>query len=263
MLMPSAMASSIAGRPGPVAGILTNTFGRSEAPTARAPDARVPPLSSDRPGSTSIEAKPSAPSPRRRPAAARRPRRRRRRPRSPRRCSWRRRRPRSRAGSSSSYWPVATALAKIVGLLVRPRMPSSPSCSRSRPISISSRSMKSIHGLWSNSACSRCSAFMSSGCLLAPAGSRPPARAARSSSRAAVDDVLRVDARRGQLLGRACRAGHDRGPPACGRRPGCVARRSVEHRVAEAALRPVVLDGDDRPVSRAAGAERVHVDRLD
>ncbi len=37
----------------------------------------------------------------------------------------------------------------------------------------------------------------------------------------------------------------------------------VEHRVADAALRPVVLDGDDRPGLATGGSDRLGVDRLD
>ena len=44
---------------------------------------------------------------------------------------------------------------------------------------------------------------------------------------------------------------------------GCSPREHVEHRVADAALRPVILDGDDRSGLASGGAHRLRVDRLD
>ena len=160
MLIPSAIAASMAGSPAAVAGILTNTFGRaSRRHRCRARSSvrvgvvgevrldldRDEAIGSvglvvDRPqdvgcvadvGDLDLLEDP----------------------------------PRCRAPAAisrrirSSYWPLATALPKMVGLLVRPRIPI-PTRSASFPLSISWRSMKSIHGLWSCSACSRCSVFI-------------------------------------------------------------------------------------------------------
>ena len=61
MLMPSAMAPSMAGRPATVAGILTNTFGRSRRDHSSRARASVASLSSESSGSTSMLAKPSVP----------------------------------------------------------------------------------------------------------------------------------------------------------------------------------------------------------
>ena len=124
-LMPSAIAPSMAGRPAAVAGILMNTFGRSRRAhrLARARQRRVAVLGQVRLDLDAGEAVGPV-----RPVVDR-----------------------AQdvggvadvgdrdllvdlagvvagldlAADSSSYWPVATALAKIVGLLVRPRMPSS------------------------------------------------------------------------------------------------------------------------------------------
>ena len=60
-LMPSAIDAVIAGRPGLVAGILISTFGRSTIFHRSAAWAMVASVSMARPGSTSIDTRPSTP----------------------------------------------------------------------------------------------------------------------------------------------------------------------------------------------------------
>ena len=171
-------------------------------------------------------------------------------------------------------------------------MPSSTICA-SLPLAIRSRSMKSIQGLWPCSACSRCSVFEPPAVRLhlpqrradrrpaasrrswsapvivsrspiysrrpeptsafgRPAGPGPADHLARG-----VGDVARVDARRREQLGRRPRSRHRPDRELRDGRMGLLAGEDVEHRVADAALRPVVLDGDDRPRSSRAAARSV------
>jgi hypothetical protein len=61
-LMPSAIASAMAGRPSTVAGILMSRFGRSTVSHSRFAIVVVRAVSRAAPGSTSIETRPSTPS---------------------------------------------------------------------------------------------------------------------------------------------------------------------------------------------------------
>ena len=61
-LMPAANAAVMAGRPASVAGILTIRLGRSTIHQSKSASADVRRVSSARPGSTSIDTRPSIPS---------------------------------------------------------------------------------------------------------------------------------------------------------------------------------------------------------
>ena len=159
--------------------------------------------------------------------------------------------------------------------------------------------MKSIQGLWPCSAYSRCSVVRAAGraryifrsavlvdgprlaaILSAPViVSRSPIYSRRPEPTSAfgrpagparpvelprcVGDVARVDARRRQQLGRRPGPRHRSDRELRDGRMGLLAREHVEHRVADAALRPVILDGDDRPGLASGGANGLRVDRLD
>ena len=109
--------------------------------------------------------------------------------------------------------------------------------------------MESTHGLWPNSAYRRCRVFMDRFLLAADLG-RFRGGAGHQLAGGG-DDRVRVDARRGQLLGGRCRARHVayREPDDARLR---LAGEDLEHRVAEPALRPVVSAVTSRPVSAPA-----------
>ena len=106
----------------------------------------------------------------------------------------------------------------------------------------------------------------------------PPPHSGRPEPTSAFGGLAHPLGRRARVPRRRCGSRRCRPRPAA--RPACPiracrARRAsddrvrlllgqrLEHRVADAALRPVVLDGDDRPGLASGRADRLRVDRLD
>src|SRR3954470_3164191 len=149
--MPSAIESSMAWRPGSVAGILMKTFGRSTISLSRAASRLVASVSDAMSGSTSSDTQPSRPLPEshtgRRMSQARF---------TSVTASLKKTSLSSASSSissriSSSYESESKAFWKIDGLVVTPTTASSSIRRSSSPLSIISRERESIQTLWPRS----------------------------------------------------------------------------------------------------------------
>src|SRR5688572_24794854 len=76
-------------------------------------------------------------------------------------------------------------------------------------------------------------------------------------------DVVGIDSRRGQQLRGRAGARHRADRKLDDDRVWLLLGQRVQHRIADAALRPVVLDGDDGPGLARSRAHRLGIDRLE